>query len=46
MVDIPLVLQVFLAEDPEIEYIFYGAPSVSETGLVFYNALFCFHLFS
>ena len=31
MVEILLVLQVFLAEDPEIEYLFCGAPSSSET---------------
>ena len=31
MVEILLMLQVFLAEDPEIEYLFYGAPSGSET---------------
>ena len=28
-------LQVFLAEDPEIEYLFCGAPSCSETCLLF-----------
>ena len=27
MVEILLMLQVFLAEDPENEYLFYGAPS-------------------
>ena len=31
MVEILLMLQVFLAEDPEIEYLFCGAPSGSET---------------
>ena len=31
MVEILLMLQVFLAEDPEIEYLFYGAPPGSET---------------
>ena len=36
-----LMLQVFLAEDPEIEYLFCGAPSGSETCLLFCNDLFC-----
>ena len=31
LVEILLMLQLFLAEDPEIEYLFYGAPSGSET---------------
>ena len=31
MVETLLMLQVFLAEDPEIEYLFCGAPSGSET---------------
>ena len=31
------MLQVFLAEDPEIEYLFSGAPSGSETCLLFCN---------
>ena len=31
MVEILLMLQVFLDEDPEIEYLFCGAPSGSET---------------
>ena len=30
IVEILLMLQVFLAEYPEIEYLFYGAPSGSE----------------
>ena len=30
MVEILLMLQVFLAENPEIEYLFCGAPSGSE----------------
>ena len=33
MVEILLMLQVFLAEDPESEYLFCGAPSGSETCL-------------
>ena len=33
MVEILLILQVFLAEDPEIEYLFCGPPSGSETCL-------------
>ena len=40
MVEILLMLQVFLAEDPEAEYLFCGAPSGSETGLLFSNDLF------
>ena len=44
MVEILLVLQVFLAEDPEIEYLFCCAPSGSETGLLFCNDLFCLWL--
>ena len=40
MVGILLMLQVFLAEDPEIEYLFCGAPSSSETSLLFCNDLF------
>ena len=44
MVEILLMLQVFLAEDPEIEYLFYGAPSGSETCLLFCNDLFCLWL--
>ena len=35
MVEILLMLQVFLAEDPEIEYLFCGATSGSETCLIF-----------
>ena len=35
---------VFLAEDPEIEYLFCGAPSGSETGLLFCSDLFCLWL--
>ena len=31
MVEILLMQQVFLAEDPEIEYLFCGVPSRSET---------------
>ena len=38
------MLQVFLAEDPEIEYLFCSAPSGSETCLLFCNDLFCFWL--
>ena len=41
MVEILLMLQVFLAEDPEIGYLFCGAPSGSETCLLFCNYLFC-----
>ena len=33
LVEILLMLQVFLAEDPEIEYLFCGAPPGSETCL-------------
>ena len=40
-VEILLMLQVFLAQDPEIEYLFCGAPSGSETCLLFCNDLFC-----
>ena len=41
MVEILLMLQVFLAEDPEIEYLFCGAPAGSGTCLLFCNDLFC-----
>ena len=34
------MLQVFLAEDPEIEHLLCGAPSRSETSLLFCNDLF------
>ena len=44
MIDILLMLQVFLAEDPEIEYLFCGSPSGSETCLLFCNDLFCLRL--
>ena len=44
MVEILLMLQVFLAEGPEIEYLFCGAPSGSETCLLFCNGLFCLWL--
>ena len=44
MVEILLMLQVFLAEDPEIEYLFCGAPSGSENCLLFCNDLFCLWL--
>ena len=44
MEEILLMLQVFLAEDPEIEYLFCGAPSGSETCLLVCNDLFCFQL--
>ena len=40
MVEILLMLQVFLAEDSEIEYLFCGALSGSETCLLFGNDLF------
>ena len=39
--EILVMLQVFHAEDPEIEYLFCGAPSGSETSLLFCNDLFC-----
>ena len=39
IVEILLMLLVFLAEDPEIEYLFCGAPP-SETSLLFCNDLF------
>ena len=35
MVEILLMLKVFLTEGPEIEYLFCGAPSGSETCLLF-----------
>ena len=41
MVEILLMLQVFLAKDPEIECLFCGAPAGSETCLLFCNDLFC-----
>ena len=44
MVEILLMLQVFLAEDPEIEYLFCGAPYGSKTCLLFCNDLFCLWL--
>ena len=44
MVEILLMLQVFLAEDPEIEYLFCGASSDSETCFFFCNDLFCLWL--
>ena len=44
MVEILLMLQVFLAEDPEIEYFISGAPSGSDTCLLFCNDLFCLWL--
>ena len=42
MVEILLMLQVFLTEDPEIEYLFCGAPSGTE--ICFCNDLFCLWL--
>ena len=39
MVEILLMRQVFLVEDPEIEYLFCDAPSGSETRLLFCNDL-------
>ena len=44
MAEIMLMLQVFLAEDPEAEYLFCGAPSGSETCLLLCNDLFCLWL--
>ena len=44
MVEILLMLQVFPAENPEIECLFCGAPSGSETCLLFSNDLFCLWL--
>ena len=38
------MLQIFLAEDSEIEYLFCGAPYGSETCLLFCNDLFCLWL--
>ena len=38
------MLQVFLAEDPEIESLFCGDPFGSETCLLFCNDLFCLWL--
>ena len=40
IVEILLMLQVFLAENPEIEYLFCGTPSGSETCLLFCNDFF------
>ena len=45
-VEILLMLQVFLAEDPEIEYLLCGAPSGTETCLLFCNEHFCLWLVS
>ena len=45
MVEILLMLQVFLAENPEVEYLFCGVPSGSETCLLFCNDLFCILLY-
>ena len=44
MVEILPMLQVFLAEHPEFEYLFCGAPSRSKTCLLFCNDLFCLWL--
>ena len=44
MVEILLLLQVFLAEDPEIEYLLSDALSGPETCLFFCNDLFCLWL--
>ena len=44
MVEILLMLQVFLAEDLEIVCLFCGAPSCSETCLLFCNDIFCLWL--
>ena len=44
MVEILLMLQVFLAEDPEIECLFCEAPSGSEICLLFCYDLFCLWL--
>ena len=44
VIKILLMLQVFLAEDPEIEYLFCCAPSGSEICLLFCNYLFCLWL--
>ena len=44
MAEILLMLQVFLAEDPESEYLFCGVPFGSETCLLFCNDLFCLWL--
>ena len=41
MVEILLMQQVFLAEDPETENLQWGAPSGSETSLLFCSDLFC-----
>ena len=40
MVEILLMLQIFLIEDPETEYLLCGSPSRSEASLLFYNDLF------
>ena len=40
MVEVLLMLQVLLAEDPDIGYLLCGAPSSSETSLRFCNDLF------
>ena len=44
MVEILLMLQVFLTENPENEYLFCGVPSGSETCLLFCNDIFCLWL--
>ena len=44
VVEILLILQAFLAEDPEIKCLFCGAPTGSETSLLFCNDLFCLWL--
>ena len=44
MAEILLMLQAFLVEDPEVEYLFCGALSGSETCLLFCNDLFCLWL--
>ena len=41
---VEILLQVFLAEDLEIKYLFCGAPSGSEHSLLFCNDLFCLWL--
>ena len=44
MVEILQMLQVFLAEESEIEHLFFGAPSGSETSLLYCSDLFCLWL--
>ena len=44
IVEILMMRQLFLIEDHEIEYLFCGFPSRSETSLLFCSDLFCLWL--